>query len=270
MKPVFRNIGIGIAITIALVSLFVGTAKAGRARRDTTVAAVIKGRLAANADKLNYPASVKRFYIREGFKPVWVLTNSNKIPAWDAILLLECVSQYGLSPADYRPQELNCGTLNALLAQKNGNNKCASFDIKLTDAIITLINNLHFGKLNPQFGHNRIDADNITEFKADYALADALEWNTVNDMVIDVQPQTEAYINLQRHMLLLTTKYSGPERAKPERDMRLVAINLERLRWMYTTGKPMHLTCTMREGVLIYGKDVNNEDAELGKRLYGK
>jgi murein L,D-transpeptidase YcbB/YkuD len=264
MKTILKN----IATAIVLVSLFAGTAHGGRARRDTSLATVIKGRLAVNADKLNYPASVKRFYVRGGFKPVWLLADSAKKVAWDAMLLLECVAQYGLNTADYRPHDLNCSALNAVAAGKANNSNRAAFDIKMTDAIITLIYNLHYGKLNPQFGQSRVDAANTAEFKADYALADALEWNTLEDMITGVQPQTEAYTNLQHHMLLLATRFTGPNRISPEHDMRKMAINMERLRWMYTTGKPMHLTCTVLKGVLIYGKDVDMADKKLEQKLY--
>jgi murein L,D-transpeptidase YcbB/YkuD len=185
-------------------------------------------------------------------------------------MLLDCVLQYGLNPADYNPKDFTYASLNALQEGKANNTKRAAFDIKMTDAIITLINNLHYGKLNPQFGHNRVDAANIIEFKADKALADALEWNSVGDMITDVQPQTEAYTNLQRHMLLLATRFTGLNFTTPVTEMRKMAINMERLRWMYTTGKTMHLTCTVRDGVLIYSKDVNGLDKGLGMRLYGK
>ena len=259
-----------MAVTMALVSIFVGTANATSVNRDTSVAAIIKERLANNRDGLKYPASVKRFYQQEGFKLVWLLKDSAKMPAWDAMLLLDCLLQYGLNPADYHPKDFTYRSLNALQTGKGGNNKRAAFDINMTDAIITLINNLHYGKLNPQFPRARIDANNLTEFKADNALADALEWNSLSDMITDVQPQTEAYNNLQRHMLLLTTRFTGLNFITPVTEMRKIAINMERLRWIYTTGKPTQLTCTVREGVLVYSKDVNGLDKKLGMRLYGK
>jgi hypothetical protein len=94
--------------------------------------------------------------------------------------------------------------------EKAANNDKAIFDVILTDAIITMINNLHYGKLNPYFTKARIEAENITEFKADKILIDALEQRgRMMNTVLNVQPHSEAYTNLQHHMKLLTTKYSG-------------------------------------------------------------
>jgi hypothetical protein len=60
--------------------------------------------------------------------------------------------------------------------------------------------------------------------------------------------------------VLLTTKYSGSNYVKPESDIRNVAFNIERLRWINTTGKKTHLTCVVKDGVIINYK----QDERLG------
>jgi hypothetical protein len=133
------------------------------------IAAAIK----QNRAQLHYPLSVERFYKQEGFRFMWVLKDTLKTPAWDAMQILDCVLQYGLNYVDYHPKELTYEVLHKVQAVKASNNDKACFDVILTDAVITLINNLHYGKLNPDFPLNKVDADDITQFKGDKVLLDA-------------------------------------------------------------------------------------------------
>jgi L,D-transpeptidase YcbB len=220
-----------------------------------------------NGKKLHYPHSVERFYQQEGFNAVWVLKDTIKTPVWDAMLLLDVVAQYGLNPNDYYLSQLTYNKLHFVQSEKANNNDKAGFDILLTDAVIALINNLHYGKLNPEFSPKRIDAENISEFKGDKILIEALGQKSLMTSILKVQPHSEAYNNLQRHMKLLTTKYSGVNYTKPERDIRKMAINMERLRWINTTGKEVHLTCVVKQGVIVYYKDIDKQDKILGKLL---
>ena len=136
--------------------------------------------------------------------------------------------------------------------------------------MIGLLNNLHYGKLNHDFPVGRLDAPDITAFKADKILVEALDQKNMMAAVLNVQPHSEAYANLQHHMQLLTTKCSGPDYVKPESDIRKMAINMERLRWINTTGRRIHLTCIVREGVIINYKDVYNQDKNLERILYNE
>lgn len=205
-------------------------------RAQTPIADIIK----QNKGKLHYPLSVERFYKQEGYRLMWVLKDTLKTPAWDAMLLLDCVSQYGLNPVDHHPKELTYELLHKVQSVKTSNSDKAYFDVIMTDAMITLIDNLHYGKLNPDFPLNKVDADDITRFKGDKFLLDALEINNLMSAILNAQPQSEAYTNLQHHMILLTTKYSGSNYVKPENDIQTIANNMEWLRWINTTGKSIH------------------------------
>jgi hypothetical protein len=116
---------------------------------------------------LYYPKTVKRLYQQKQFKPVWIIPQGGEGVAWQAMLLIDCVKQFGLSHADYHPKELLYDQLHEMLntPQKVSITKQARFEIILTDAIITFINNLHYGKLNPYFTTAQIDAGNVNGFK---------------------------------------------------------------------------------------------------------
>ncbi len=221
---------------------------------------------------LYYPKTVKRFYEQNKFTAVWVKTQTGEGPAWQGMLMIDCVLQFGLSYADYHPQELTYKTLHQLLdTLGNADVKAqAQFEIMLTDAMITLINNLHFGKLNPDYPATKIDGLNKKSFNAAIFLTDALMENNLMSALTKAQPDLKEYVNLQNHMRLLTGTYQEDCYEMPESDIRKMAINMERLRWQYTTGKPAYITCLVREGVLVFYDDGDKKDEALEIAMYKK
>ncbi|MDB5117215.1 MAG: hypothetical protein JWQ79_2707 [Mucilaginibacter sp.] len=133
------------------------------------IAAAIK----QNRAQLHYPLSVERFYKQEGFRFMWVLKDTLKNSGVGCDANIGLCLQYGLNSADYHPQELTYEVFHKVQAVKAINNDKACFDVILTDAIIILINNLHYGKLNPDFPLSKVDTDDITQFKGDKALLNA-------------------------------------------------------------------------------------------------
>ncbi|MGY4386477.1 hypothetical protein ACVWYN_003532 [Pedobacter sp. UYP24] len=126
--------------------------------------------------KLHYPKSVIRYYTKIGFQPAWIKNQKDSKQLWEAMMLLDCVLQYGLSHADYHPTELSYEQLPEMTkAPKTVPDAYkARFDILLTDALITLINHLHYGKLNPYYSKANIDqVVKINGFNAGGELADA-------------------------------------------------------------------------------------------------
>lgn len=228
----------------------------------------IAGIIQQHKNEWHYPLSVQRFYQQEGFRLVWILKDTVKTPVWDAMLLLECVPQYGLNTVDFYPQELTYDNLHQMQTGNAGDNEKAYFDVKMTDAIITLINYLHYGKLNPYFPKSKIDARSVIQFRADARLIDALDQKELIPAILVMQPHSEAYILMQSHMQLLTTKYSGSNYVKPVHAIHQLAINMERLRWINTTGKTIRLTCVVRDGLIIEYKDIYKQDRKLERAFY--
>lgn len=108
---------------------------------------------------LKYPNSVKLFYKQNEFKYAWIRPKSDANQFWTAMLLLDCVVQFGLSHKDYHPERFSYDIFRTMINEpKNiSEHAKARYDIFLTDALITFINHLHYGKLNPQFTQTRID-----------------------------------------------------------------------------------------------------------------
>lgn len=201
---------------------------------DSVLSITIQSQITSNKQNLYYPASVERFYKQSGYKLQWVAPETVKSYASEAMLVLDCVTQYGLSPSDYHPGELLFEKLNALTQHfdKAGMVEKARFDIILTDAVISLINNLHYGKLNPDYPAEKIDTTSVNSFSAEAVLTDAMQEKDFAGAILNVQPKSREYVNMQYHLHLLTGLYTGDCYQVPDSDVRKISINMERLRWV--------------------------------------
>lgn len=199
---------------------------------DSALSAEIQRQLLSNELNLYYPNSVKRFYQKSNFTSPWLKPQSGTGATWQAMLMIDCVLQFGLSHDDYHPHELIYSELHNIF-EKPGTvsiQKQARFDIMLTDAIINFINNLHFGKLNPDFPPAIVD-NASTGFSAVDVLTIALGQNDFMAAIGNAQPKSKEYADMQDHMRQWTGQYTGDCYEVPESSIRKLAINMERLRW---------------------------------------
>jgi murein L,D-transpeptidase YcbB/YkuD len=208
-----------------------------REKPDSILSQEIQRQLVAREiSGLYYPKSLTRFYNKLGFQSPWIKPQNEKGQTWQGMLVLDCVLQFGLAHSDYHPNELLYDKLHDILDTpgKVSIKDQARFDILLTDAMLNIINNLHFGKLNPEFSAGKIDKGDINGFHAEETLMIALNPKKDFDflgVIASVQPKSKEYIDLQYHMRLLTGSRQGDCYEIPESNIRLMAINMERLRW---------------------------------------
>ena len=75
-------------------------------KTDTTVSHEIERQLTAvsSLQSLNFPHTVSRFYRADKFMPALVSRSGNQEAKWQAMLLIDCVLQYGLLPSDFHPK----------------------------------------------------------------------------------------------------------------------------------------------------------------------
>lgn len=198
------------------------------------VGEAIKAQLKSCKNSLYYPASVEQFYKQTGFKLLWIAPDTVKTHAWDAMLLLDCVVQYGLNHSDYHPKELLYDQLHKLIAQPDKVNidQKALYDITLTDAIICFINNLHYGRRNPAWSAAKIDLQRDVSFNAATILSNALTQKEFYSAITIAQPKSAGYKSLQNQMYIVTGVHTGDCYVTPPGEIRLMAINMERQRWI--------------------------------------
>jgi len=201
--------------------------------------AAIRTQLNRQSQYLYYPLSVKRFYSKMNFRKAWISPDTIKTHAYDAMLLLDCVRQYGLNHADYHPDKLLYDRLNVIAANYTLSNEDekAVFDIFLTDAMISFINHLHYGKLNPRYTARLLDAGLNDGIRAEGTLLKAVTSKDFTAGIEQVQPQSDLYRDLRRQMHLMAGVYVGDCYDIPEASIRQVAVNMERLRWMPVNGR---------------------------------
>lgn len=188
-----------------------------------------------NQESLNlyYPASVKRLYQKGNYNPLWITPQADHKHTWEAMLILDCVLEFGLSHNDYHAAELSYDQLHQIFETpgKVTVEQKAKFEITLTDALITFMNHLHYGKLNPRFPAVKIDDGNLN-FNTEQALISAFNERDFMSAIVGVQPKSKAYAALQNYMHLTKGQYQGDCYEVPEAEVRKVAINMERLRWI--------------------------------------
>lgn len=198
-----------------------------------SIAKAIHEQLRNNKNDLYYPETVKRFYKQADHKFLWVLPDTVKNHTWEAMLMLDCVLQFGLNHKDFHPEKLLFDRLHKLIDHYDtvSYTEKAKFDVLLTDAMLTFINQLHYGKLNPDYPAVKIDREKV-DFRADQALFNAFQSKDFMSAVVDAQPRSRRYQALQEQMRLMTGQYVGDCYEVPEGQIKKVAINMERLRWV--------------------------------------
>jgi len=193
-----------------------------------------KIRLDASKALLNFPKTVERYYQTKGFRLSWVEKGQNNANTETAMMLLDCVRQFGLNPADYHPKELLYSKLKVLTEQPDSliEGERTIFDLLLTDAVITMMNHLHYGKFNPNYSKQEIDNGNLPHFNADFTLFRIIDVKDFYSALINVQPRNHEYEDLQKNMQLVLGQYILDSYEYPQTNVRKMAINMERLRWL--------------------------------------
>lgn len=229
------KVHVASVLILVLLHLSMQTKASVKIISDTLVKKEIVKILADKTDLqvFNYPKSVTRFYSQSDFQPVWVIPEKDVRKTWEALLMLDCVLQFGLNHPDYHPKELLYSTMHDILEtpSKVSATQKARFDILLSDALITFMNHLHFGKLNPVLTNAVIDKGEFSGFCAEDILKNALGQDNFMTVVLNVQPKVKEYVLMQDYMKLMKGQYIDDCYEAPEGIVRKLAINMERLRW---------------------------------------
>lgn len=236
-------IGIGILLLQILFHVTVW-AMPVQSKADSVAIAIAKQlNSPSQSEVLKFPATVKRFYTSTEHQPSWIKPETTIRSTWEAMLLLDCIRQYGLSRNDFHPQILHYGNMHDVLANKNtaSIDQKANFDIMLTDAMLTFINQLHFGKYNPKYTSKLIDEGKVSQFNTEQILLQAITNKDFSASILAAQPQCKLYQQLQSHLRLLTGQYTCDAYEAPEADVKKITLNLERLRWMDWENNNVHI-----------------------------
>ncbi len=185
-------------------------------------------------NRLNFPKTVTRFYTSNSSQASWLKSPEQVAPIVSAMLLLDCVRQYGLQRENYHPEVLDY-TLMYNIANKKEEvtfAQKATFELMLTDAMISMINHLHYGRFNPVFNSAILDSSLSLTLKSEKFLAKIVDSPNIMDSILTVQPSLKQYAALQAYMKLIAGQYVCDSYETPEPYIRAIAYNMERLRWI--------------------------------------
>ncbi|SIQ76205.1 L,D-transpeptidase catalytic domain [Chryseobacterium sp. RU37D] len=186
---------------------------------------------------LHFPKSVIRFYTRNDTEYAWVNVANKPDQSEAAVLLLEYSYRFGLSLSDYYRDVVSLEKLRKLGSISAGADMKgqAMFDILMTDALITFINNLHFGKYNPSYSPSYIDTNYINKFRSDDVLQKAKNDGDFVKSVLEVQPKIKAYKDFQNYLNIF---YSESHCTETQAGLEKIIMNMERLRWISIQNTP--------------------------------
>ncbi|TGE23588.1 L,D-transpeptidase scaffold domain-containing protein [Hymenobacter metallicola] len=173
---------------------------------------------------------VRAFYVERRFAPAWTDAEAGwNEPATQALQLLRQAREFGLSPASYASAELLAlpDSLRVATTLEARQQLVASFELRLTDALLRYATHLRYGQLQA----STLQATAVTG-QASALLEQALAAETFAATFLQCQPSSLPYQRLQqawsRSLPLTPDSVPGPGN---EADFRRVAVNLERLRW---------------------------------------
>ncbi|AZA51801.1 L,D-transpeptidase family protein [Chryseobacterium sp. G0201] len=183
--------------------------------------------------KLHYPKSIIQFYTKNDYEYAWINDKQKSDQPELAMLLLTYSYRFGLTLSDYHWEAISLQKLRKLRDTPVGINQkeLAVFDILMTDALITFINNLHFGKYNPSYNSAYIDTKDINGFRSEEVLLFAKQQTDFLKVILEVQPKIKAYTDLQNY---LNGLYEENDCLAPQPEIEKIVINMERLRWINT------------------------------------
>ena len=203
--------------------------------------------------KLHYPQSVIKFYTGNNSEYAWITPEKSDQPE-TAMLLLEYSYRFGLSLSDYHWDAISLQKLRKLRdthVEENQKEK-AEFDILMTDALITFINNMHLGKYNPLYKSSYIDSNDINGFRSDHILLNARQQTDFLKTILEVQPKIKEYTDFQNY---LNTLYEEDDCIAPQRESEKIIINMERLRWIDTNDTSYILVNIPSYTLKLYHQD---------------
>lgn len=219
--------------------------------------------------KMNFPASVQRFYSANGMKPTWLNGSENIGPTASAMLLLDCVRQFGLERENYHPEILNYEVMQKAMGGDLSMSRTnrIDFEIFLTDAMISMANHLHYGRFNPVFNLKKIESGKSIPFLAEKFLLRVAKDDQLMYAITDLQPKMGQYKILQEYLKLMTGQYTCDSYEVPEAEVKKISINLERLRWNATNAtKYFFVNLPAFELTYTDGDSVSNYRVVVGKR----
>lgn len=202
---------------------------------DTTAAGSV--RAADDERGLLAGESVRAFYAFEP-SPIWTLTRDRLTPeAATALAVLTDATAYGLQPENYGLARLEAIRDSIARGGRAGgaNARRARFEVYLTDAVLRLMRDLHYGRLRTYAPPGALkQAAPPLDFA--HALRSGIASTTVKSTILACQPPNREYQRLQTALAeWLQVPVAADSLEQWRGRYQQIAVNLERWRWEVIT-----------------------------------
>ncbi len=188
-------------------------------------------------DVLLFPNRIRKIYAENGYRYLWA-GQHRQVQVREALMTLDCVIQFGLTPELYHPGQLTSEQTGLLSSGgAEAGTAQARADVLLTDAMLAFMFHLHYGRFNPKMTMQAFDRPDRPGVSLDSVLLKALASGSFRETILEVQPQSRGYRLLQDYQRLLSSQYTGDRYEIHDDTLRLIAANLERYRWHQTEGR---------------------------------
>lgn len=175
---------------------------------------------------------VRAFYEKRAGEPIWVTAKAPSRAAKDAIAALQAAADHGLEPERYGTASLASTSDRLKEAESASNTDLAAFEIEVTAGLLALGRDVAIGRPGtpPQgvaTSRKRTPPDFVARFTSVVDEGDLDAWPG------DVQPVRHEYGALRKALADLRSSANTPEsHSEAVRQARILALNMERWRWM--------------------------------------
>jgi len=232
-----------------------------------TFAVILKKTLEQKRASLNNPKLITAFYEQNDFEPVLVLKHLPKEQLKTLADYLSKANEHGLSPTMFKADELTAlvGKFydkKAIKSKEEAYQALADLEIMTANSLINYSNALQYGVISPRKIYARYYTEtkrpDSTSMKHVFAVAD------LKNFLDSIQPKDPQYQALQKALL------GGVKGAKmtAEETQRVLAVNLERLRWKNKPTEDKYVLVNIadyRLDVMENGKSTLNMKVVVGE-----
>jgi murein L,D-transpeptidase YcbB/YkuD len=194
---------------------------------------------------------LREFYGEIGFEPVWSFDPGGVARAALALAALAGARDHGLVPAHYGVGAIrrrsDPGTLGAAIER----------ELLMTDAVLRYAVDVRAGRLRPTAAQTDWDIPQPLRDDPVHELVEAIEAGTLAAWLEGLPPPHGGYVRLVGALRALhaTAARGGPGGRGVDAQIRQVAVNLERWRWLPRSLESRHLVVNAADATLVVVED---------------
>lgn len=217
---------------------------------------------AINTQSLHFPVLTNKIYLSRSHQSIWFNHDLNHDLLKTAAAVFYAAPEYGLNVSDFHCEQLSEKNITNAIQNEFLDGFKPMLDVLITDAMLTYIAQIHYGKANKKFPLKSMDNLQFEGLKTDSILLLAVASLDFENIIKSVEPKFKGYQDLQKHTSLFAEKYNGNCNLINDEHFKNLALNLERWRWISDTSEP-YLFINIPSYTLTYFNKNTMEDFKV-------